>query len=126
MTNDIDKTAKIFYIEIPAPDINKGKQFYSSVFNWDISDSNLGDSPYAMFQGAGIDGALDTSKQASDKGVLLYLKVEDIPTKLGEIEKAGGHIVKTKTRVIENTDEYGFMALFNDPNGNRLGLWAKT
>lgn len=116
----------ICYIEIPAPDLEKAKRFYSTVFKWKVSDSDLGKAPYATFQTAGLDGGLDSGKEAVDNGVLLYLKVEDIPTKLKEIERGGGQAATNKTRVIDGSDDYGFTAIFKDPNGNRLGLWSKT
>ncbi|MBI2932777.1 MAG: hypothetical protein HYY16_14105 [Planctomycetes bacterium] len=54
------------------------------------------------------------------------LKVADIPATLAQVEKAGGRTLKTRTPVIEGSQEYGFFALFADPNGNRLGLWSRT
>jgi predicted enzyme related to lactoylglutathione lyase len=117
---------EICYIEIPAPNLEKAKRFYGTVFQWEVSDSDLGETAYAMFQAAGLDGGLDPRKEVVDKGVLLYLKVEEIPAKLKEIENAGSQVVANKTQVIEGSDDYGFMALFRDPNGNRLGLISKT
>ncbi len=67
---------------------------------------------------------LDSRRKAVDEGVLLYLKVADIPAKLKEIEAAGGHTIRGKRPVIDGTEEYGFAALFLDPSGNQLGLWA--
>ncbi len=116
----------VCYIEIPAPDLGKAKRFYETVFRWRVTDSNLGEAAYAMFQAAGLDGGLDSRRKAVDQGILLYLKAQDIPSKLKEIESAGGAEVSGKRRVIEGSDEYGFVAIFKDPNGNRLGLLSGT
>lgn len=116
----------ICYIEIPAPNLAKAKNFYRTVFQWTVSDSDLGEAPYAIFQAAGIAGGFDSRKEAAESGVLLYLKVESIPSTLSEIERAGGRVTMAKTPVIAETDDYGFFATFNDPNGNLMGLWSKT
>jgi len=126
MPEEVPRYGEICYVEIPAPNLAKAKQFFGTLFRWRISDSTLGETEYAMFQAADLSGGLDPRKEVSDKGVLLYLRVEDIPAKLKEIEKAGGQVVMSKTQVIEGSDAYGFMAVFRDPNGNRLGLISKT
>lgn len=115
----------ICYVEIPAPDVARAKQFYAALFGWRMEDSDLGDAPYTMFQAGSMMGGLDSSQQPSDKGVLLYLKVEDIPSTLQAIREAGGEVVTNKSQVIDGSDAYGFAATFTDPNGNLLGLWAK-
>ena len=115
----------ICYIEIPAPDVARAKRFYAAVFGWQTEDSGLGDAAYTMFQAGVMMGGLDSRKQPSDKGVLLYLKVEDIPATLQAIREAGGEVVTNKSQVIDGSDAYGFAATFTDPNGNVLGLWAR-
>ena len=114
----------ICYVEIPAPDLAKARRFYATVFDWQVSASDLGKAAYAMFQAPGLAGGLDPRKQATDKGVLLYIKTGDIPAKLKEIERAGGRVITGRTQVIQGSDDYGFAAIFHDPNGNQLGLWA--
>ena len=116
----------ICYIEIPAPDVAKAKRFYAAVFGWRTEDSDLGDAAYTMFRAGAMIGGLDSSKQPTDKGVLLYLKVEDIPSALRAIREAGGEVITNKSQVTDGSDAYGFAATFTDPNGNLLGLWAKS
>ncbi len=115
----------ICYIEIPAPDVAQAKRFYAAVFGWRTEDSDLGDAAYTMFQAGAMMGGLDSRKQPSDKGVLLYLKVEDILATLRAIREAGGEVVTNKSQVIDGSDAYGVAATLTDPNGNLLGLWAK-
>ena len=126
MIEEAPKYGGICYIEIPAPDLPKAKSFYGTVFQWNISDSDLGETSYAMFHAGSLAGGLDPRKEVSDRGILLYLKVKNIPAKLREIEKAGGQTVTNKAQVINGSDDDGFAAIFKDPNGNRLGLWSKT
>jgi len=92
------KPKPICYFEIPAKMIEEAKKFYSSVFYWKIEESHLTDQKYSMFS-TGDDsliGGLDSTKEASDHGVLIYIKVEDIPLTLQMIENAGGKVIRTK------------------------------
>lgn len=115
--------ARIVYVEIPAPDIERATTFYRTVFDWDIQRSDLSDYPYAMFgTGKGqVGGGLDASKQvnAEASGVILYLDTNDIPATLARIEAAGGSVVQGKKDI---GGGYGYFAIFKDPCGNRLGL----
>lgn len=115
--------ANICYLEIPAPDIEKMGSFYSSVFQWKVTPSNLSDYEYWEFStGEGqLTGGLDSSKQVQLGGVILYLKVEDIDETLSEISKYGGKIVRTKFDI---GGGHGSSAIFQDPCGNTLGLFA--
>lgn len=114
--------ANIVHLEIPAPDMAKAKQFYGDVFKWSFSDMG---PEYVMFktgEGDGITGGgFDAKMEASDKGVNLYIQVEDIPGALKAIAKSGGSVLAEKTKI---SDEHGFYAIFKDPNGNRLGVWS--
>lgn len=109
----------ICHIEIPATDPQKSKEFYSKVFGWQCEDSG----GYVMWRAEGISGGFTTESAPAKGGVVLYIEVEDIDTKLADIEKAGCTTVKAKTKI---SDEFGFYALFTDPCANTLGLWSKT
>lgn len=117
--------ATVVYLEIPAPDFAGSKRFYAGVFGWQLHDSDVPGMEYAIVSGAGLDAALDGRKQPSSDGVLIYLKVENIPASLARIAQAGGRELQKKAPVVEGRD-FGFFAVFSDPCGNRLGLWART
>lgn len=118
-------TGHICYIEIPAPDVARAKRFYAEVFGWRVEDSDLGRAAYATFHAGEMMGGFDSRRRPSGDGVLLYLKVEDIPATLQAIRDAGGRTVTNRSQVIDGSDAYGFAATFTDPNGNLLGLWSK-
>lgn len=112
--------AAIVHVEIPAPDPQRAASFYKAVFGWTIEPAGSGG--YLRFE-AGEDrlsGGLDPSGTVADGGVMLYLKVADIPAALQEIEKAGGTVVEHKRSI----GPWGFIAVFRDPNGNLTGLWS--
>jgi hypothetical protein len=68
-------------------------------------------------------GGFDADAKPTKGGVTLYLAVADIPAAFKKIARAGGKAVRPKTEI---PGGMGFMATFDDPNGNRMGLWSKT
>ena len=109
------------HTEIPTTDLQKSKEFYSKIFGWKMDE---GMPDYVMFStGDNQGGGLTPQSKPTQDGVILYIEVEDIPAKLGEIEAAGGKKVKDKTGILP---EFGFYGLFTDPCGNIMGLWSKT
>jgi predicted enzyme related to lactoylglutathione lyase len=59
-------------------------------------------------------------KPSTTDGPLIYLNGNpDLQNILDKVEKAGGKIMVPKTEI---SPEYGFMAVFIDTEGNRIGL----
>jgi len=110
---------KLCHIEIPAPNLDAAVKFYTNLFGWETE--SMGPN-YVFFKDGNIDGGLDAEMKASEGGCNLVIEVDDIPSKLKEIEAAGGKTVKKKTAI---GNEYGYIASFLDINGNRLSLWSK-
>ncbi|MCE7742981.1 MAG: VOC family protein [Candidatus Heimdallarchaeota archaeon] len=113
----------IVHIEIPADDINKAKDFYETIFKWEVT-VNTGYDEYAFFKDAedGIGGAFQKSEEMLTTA-LLYISVEDIEQMLTKIEDKGGQIISNKTEISE---EHGYYALFKDTCGNSMGLWSRN
>jgi predicted enzyme related to lactoylglutathione lyase len=125
--DEVPKTARaasICYVEIPgAPNLDSTGSFYSTVFGWNISPSNLSDDLYWAFSSGPNDlsGAFDSRKDATKTGILLYLKVDDIQETLRKVKNYGGHVVQEKSRV---GGDFGFFAIIRDPSGNSVGVWS--
>lgn len=113
------KPGTICHIEIPAPKLKKAKAFYTKLFGWDCS-KQMGPK-YCFFTDGVMGGALDADAKPSKKGAVLVIAVPDIDKKLKEIKKAGGKLVKAKTEIEGHNAWYAY---FQDPNGNKLGLYA--
>ena len=116
------KTAEICHVNIPAPDLAKAKAFYTKVFGWKCT-AMPGMTGYSFWSAGKLGGGFDADVKPAKGGVTLYLAVADIPAALKKIKFSGGKAVRPKTAIPGN---YGFMATFLDPNGNRMGLWSKT
>ena len=116
--------APVAWLEISSPDPKTLIDFYRELFDWTVADS--GDPGYTLVDtGAGPDaigGGIGASQSPDDPGgVTVYIKVDDLQAYLDKAEKLGG------TTVVPPTDlpgEFGRFALFADPAGHTVGLWA--
>jgi predicted enzyme related to lactoylglutathione lyase len=116
-------TNVVCYVEIPASDPAAAAEFYARVFGWEVSASDLSSEAYWSFT-TGKDqltGGFTSEREARDGGVLLYVAVEEISATLEALELAGGRPLEPKAAV---GGGHGFAAVFEDPSGNRVGLWS--
>jgi uncharacterized protein len=117
----------ISWFEIPATDLDRATKFYESVFGiqltpWDFPNIRMRIFPLEDMMGVG--GAVVDSggfhKPSATDGPLIYLNGNpDVQIVLDKIESAGGKVIVPKTEI---SPEYGYMAVFIDTEGNRIGL----
>ncbi|MDD5262064.1 MAG: VOC family protein [Methylacidiphilales bacterium] len=104
-------------IEIPAPDIESAKVFYSTVFGWKLEPYG---KQYCCFNDGRLTGGLSAERRVSEGGPLLVICVEDIDTAMDRIIKFGGRLSVPKFAF-----PGGKRAHFIDPNGNELAVWQE-
>lgn len=114
----------ITWFEIPVVGFNRAKTFYESVLDISIHVHEVNGALMGVLGDAtrGISGAIIKHEwyKPSEHGVLLYLNAgEDVMPALARAEAAGGTVVIPKTKVSE---DFGYMAVFRDPDGNRIAL----
>lgn len=118
----------ISWFEIPATDLDRASRFYETIFSTSLIPLDLDNIKMRMFplqdMMDGVGGAVVDSngfhKPSSTEGPLIYLNGNpDLQQVLDRIEGAGGKIMVPKTQISE---EYGYMAVFTDTEGNRIGL----
>lgn len=118
----------ISWFEIPAVDLDRAQAFYETLFQLKLIPLDMGSMRMRMFPiddpMSGIGGAVVHTEgfyQPSETaGTLIYLNANpDVQTILDRVEAAGGKIVVPKTEI---SPEYGFMGVFIDSEGNRIGL----
>lgn len=119
----------VSWFEIPAKKLSRAKKFYEAIFDIEMQDMELGtELKMTMFpvEERGIGGAICEHKEwykPSMDGALVYLSADpDLQPVLDKVEKNGGKILQEKTKI---TDEYGYMAIFQDTEGNRLALHSR-
>ncbi len=127
-TTTMSFTHAISWFEIPAADLERAQKFYETIFGVQLIPMELPDFQMRMFPiedpQNGIGGALikagDFYKPSTTDGVLIYLNGNpDVQQVLDKVEAAGGSIAVPKTEI---SPEYGFMGVFIDTEGNRIGL----
>ena len=117
----------ISWFEIPVNDFDRAKQFYSTIFNYEMPEIEMGPNRMGFLlydQSAdGIGGAIVKGKEGytpTKSGIKIYLNGgSDLNLVLNRVEQAGGIIKLPKTSIGEN---FGYMGFFEDLEGNEIGL----
>lgn len=115
----------VIWFELPVRDMTRAMRFYESALGFPLAPPiQMGEATLSFFPmemgkiGAG--GALIQAKhvEPSTQGTTVYFSVEAIDPVLERITKAGGKTCVPRTSI----GEYGFMAHFQDTEGNRVAL----
>ncbi len=114
----------VCHMEYSTTDLRASRAFYSTAFGWTFLDAP-GMQDYALFatpggQQGGFSGGAGADAP-SDRGVIAHIEVDNIDATLAEIHRLGGRTLTPKTKT---SDEFGYLALFLDNVGSRLGLWG--
>ena len=113
------------YVELITPDQRAARDFYATLFGWDVEEVPLDDqgSVYltASLQGdavAGISGQMpELAGHPAFWGV--YLTVDDVDAAAARVAEAGGKVEAGPFDVMD----LGRMAAIQDPTGARVNLW---
>lgn len=121
----------VVHFEIPADDVARAKEFYRSVFDWQLQD--MPEMDYTIVRTTQVDenqmpttpGAINgglMSRSQDTPAPVLTIDVESIDQALKQVQAAGGRVVRERTEI----PGMGAYAYFTDPEGNTLGLWETT
>jgi len=116
----------INWFEIPADDFERAVTFYESVFATKLrreamAGMELGVFPY---EAPGPSGAVCKMPQLEPgpNGTLIYLDAgRDVEPVLARVKANGGKVVLDKTLI---SDDIGYIGVFIDSEGNRVGVHA--
>lgn len=119
------------WFEIPVVDMERAMAFYEQVIGVKIERHQMGPIDMGWFpsveQGIGSQGSLvkHESYKPSADGVLIYFTspTGNIDDDLERVQKAGGTVVMPKKQISE---EYGYMGVFLDTEGNRIAVHSRT
>ncbi|UXR63924.1 VOC family protein [Bdellovibrio bacteriovorus] len=112
------------WFEIPVSDIGRAMKFYEQSFGVTMKTMEMGPTKMASFpwteKDEGATGALvqGDGYKPSHSGSLVYLSVPSIEDTLQKIETKGGKTLSPKKSI----GEWGFIATFEDCEGNRVAL----
>jgi uncharacterized protein len=125
---------KVVHFEIPAEDLDRAKNFYGSVFGWDLQTVPMEVGEYTSVRTTNVD---DQTQQPTEPGAInggmflrderltspvITIDVDGIDDALKQIESEGGSTVTPRTQI----PDMGAFAYFKDPEGNVLGLWENS
>jgi predicted enzyme related to lactoylglutathione lyase len=100
-------------------DLDKAKSFYGGLFDWKIASGENKDFAYWQINtGEKPEGGLWRMPKEKPCCVLVYIMVDNINETLEKVIKHGGKVVIPKSKENGNA-----MATFEDPDGNRFGLY---
>jgi len=115
----------INWFEIPVKNFDKAKTFYETILDskMDLMEAMGMRSAFfpADLQNGALGGCIIQGQgyEPSSSGTVIYLNGgDDLSIPLSKVEAAGGEILMPKTPIGAN----GFMALFTDTEGNKIGL----
>jgi predicted enzyme related to lactoylglutathione lyase len=112
------------WFEIPVNNLERAKRFYEGVLGVTLSLNDLGPLKMAWFpmtqDGPGATGTLVKAETyvPSHAGTMVYFSVDDLEGALEKVAASGGKVLHPKMSI----GEYGFVAHFEDCEGNRVAL----
>lgn len=118
------KSNPVVYFEIPVTDIDRAIKFYKAVFNFNFDKENIDDNEMALFpfenEISGISGALAKGEvyKSTKDGIMIYFNTKNIDETLKLAIANDGKILYPKT-----DNGIGFVAEFEDTEGNRIALY---
>ncbi len=117
------------WFEIPVVDFERALDFYKAVLHLDKIDVESGPKHqvgfFTMYKNK-VSGAIVKAKgyEPSKTGAIVYLNAyPDMDKTILRIKEAGGTIVVPKTLISKKA---GYIAKFEDMEGNLLGLHGKN
>jgi predicted enzyme related to lactoylglutathione lyase len=120
---------KVVHFDIPVDNMERAKKFYNNSFGWKIFPTGMqgdyhlvttvpSDEKGSPIEPGGINGGFFV-RENNNQSIGIAIKVPNIEKTLSTIEKNGGKIIYKKMPV----GDMGYVAQFQDPEGNILSLW---
>lgn len=122
---------KVVHFEIPTDDLSRAKEFYGSVFGWDLQTmeemdytivrTTPVDEQQMPTEPGGINGGM-MKRSAETPTPVLTIGVESVDDSLRQVDGGGGQVVRPKTDI----PGMGSFAYVKDTEGNVIGLWENA
>ena len=123
---------KVVHFEMPFDDESRAKNFYSSIFGWDLTDAPMpGGMKYVHAvttpadpathmptEPGSINGGLMPRSDMA-KAPIIAMEVSSVDEYIKKIEGMGGKVVMPKTEI----GGMGYYAYVTDTENNVIGLW---
>lgn len=107
---------RVDYIEFPATDLPRAREFYEGVFGWKFKEWG---GEYLSFDDGRLSGGVRHADRINHGGALIIMYAMDLEALQHSIEARGG-------RIVEPTFHFpgGRRFHFEDTEGNVLAVWS--
>ena len=123
------KTNALNWFEIYVSDLDRARRFYEAILDEPLTPSEMPGGQMAIFpfdQENGIGGAITVMEGCTpggSGGTIVYLNVEGkLDAVLERIPQAGGKVLRDRMPI----PPHGFIAYFQDCDGNSVGLHSMS
>lgn len=109
------------HVELHTKDLPKARQFYQSLFGWELTDMPMpgGSGSYTMIGvGEGVGGGMMADTNAPPSW-LAYVGVDDVRAKTAQAKSLGATVLQD----IMEVGDFGTMSVIRDPTGAPIALW---
>ncbi len=111
------------HVELASTDVAKSKTFYSTLFDWKISDMDMGGGMiYSTFKpadGSPGGGMMQHQVPGAPSAWLAYVLVDDIDAATKKAASLGANVMRDVTEI----PNVGWFSIITDPTGAHLGLF---
>jgi uncharacterized protein len=107
------------HVELQTSDLEKAKSFYTALFDWKLEE--VLDGKYTMISvGTGTGGGMMSHPvPGAPSAWIPYVVVEDVVAATEKAKVLGATIIVDVMEIAEA----GWLSIFVDPTGAKLGLW---
>ena len=123
---------RVEHFEIPVDDAARAREFYGSVFEWELNEADMGggnmyttvtttpidESTRLPTEPGAINGGL-MQRTADTPAPVITIAVTSIDESLKKVGAGGGSTIQPRTEI----PEMGAFAYFKDSEDNVVGLW---
>jgi uncharacterized protein len=113
-----EHVSRLNYIELPCTDLRQTKNFYETVFGWNLAD--FGPS-YAATTTSDVNVGLQADKEEAPAAPLPVIEVQDIEAAFRRVLAGGGRITQPIFAF-----PGGRRFHFRDPSGNEMAVWLSA
>jgi len=116
----------INWFEIPALNLDRAFDFYSTVLNGNVRKGTFGNGDLILFNvlfatGEAVGGSIvvrDDLKPTVDGGIIYLNAFGKLSEAVSKVEKVGGKVIVP----FMDLGKFGYAAIFIDSEGNKIGL----
>lgn len=110
----------IAHIEIPTTNLEKSKDFFAQLFEWEFKPFGRGYLLFNTHQGITV-GLKQVDKISNGNTTIFHVLVDEIEDVIKKAKELNGELVRGKTVI----PAFGWYALISDNEGNTIGLYQK-